>query len=150
MKNYLLYLLKPLYSETREAKRKELKKDEMPKAHLVVYDILNSIILSFFKIYFLVNQINGRQSRRVDCHSGTSPLDCALGCFGNCRFLICGYMSGATSRRPPPYSVARPGIGTAPPRRWGKLRLDHKKKRRSAFSNLHSAFIAVAKVRVFC
>ncbi|MCT4622816.1 MAG: hypothetical protein N4A46_04270 [Schleiferiaceae bacterium] len=37
--NYLVFKVKPEYAETREAKRKEKKKDEMPRNHVVVVDL---------------------------------------------------------------------------------------------------------------
>ena len=37
--NYLVFVVKPLYAETREAKRKEKTKDELPKYHVVVLDV---------------------------------------------------------------------------------------------------------------
>ena len=35
----LVFMVKPPYADTREAKRKEKKKDEMPKSHLVILDL---------------------------------------------------------------------------------------------------------------
>ena len=35
----LVFMVKPLYAETREAKRTEKKKDEIPKSHLVILDL---------------------------------------------------------------------------------------------------------------
>ena len=36
---YLVFTVKPLYAEEREAKRKKKKKDEIPKDHLVIYSL---------------------------------------------------------------------------------------------------------------
>ena len=37
--NYVVFKVLPLYAEVREAKRKELKKDEMPKNDVVIYNV---------------------------------------------------------------------------------------------------------------
>jgi dipeptidyl aminopeptidase/acylaminoacyl peptidase len=39
---FFVFSVKPKYTETREAKRKKKKKDEMPKPHLVIYNLANS------------------------------------------------------------------------------------------------------------
>lgn len=44
----VVFMVKPLYKQTREAKRKEKKKEEMPKSHLVILD-LNSRVMDTVK-----------------------------------------------------------------------------------------------------
>jgi dipeptidyl aminopeptidase/acylaminoacyl peptidase len=39
---YLVFQVLPRYADTREAKRKEKKKDEMPKANLIIYDLTSN------------------------------------------------------------------------------------------------------------
>ena len=41
--NYLVLRVKPPYAETREARRKELKKDQFPKDHLVIHHIASGV-----------------------------------------------------------------------------------------------------------